>query len=124
MKRLIVVASALTLLVTTVAIAQFGGPRRFGRRGGELIGSDGRPHRRGIPDWKLDEKFKDDVFTFCRIQYSSYNQHYKWATDYPDADLNFSFRLQQLTSLPIQQLASLSPHQGASLDLLPIHQVA
>lgn len=99
MKRLIVVASALTLLVTTMAAAQFGGPRRFGRRGGELIGADGRPSRRGIPDWKLDEKFREDVFTFCRIQFSSYNQHYKWATDYPDADLNFSFRLQQLTSL-------------------------
>ena len=34
----------------------------------------------------------------------------KWATDYPDSDLNFSFRLQQLTSL------ETDPH-GKILDL-------
>ncbi|MCA9086849.1 MAG: DUF4159 domain-containing protein, partial [Planctomycetaceae bacterium] len=88
----------MVVVVTATAIAQFGGYRRFGRDR-DIVGPDGRPDRRGVPDWKIDEKFKDDVFTFCRIRYNSYGRWGKWATDYPDADLNFSYRLQQLTSL-------------------------
>ncbi len=97
---LAVITACLVLLIASVAIAQFGGFQRFGGRR-ELIGADGRPDRRGVPDWKLDETFKDDVFTFCRIRYSSYGgrRGNAWYTDYPDADLNFSYRLQQLTSL-------------------------
>ena len=53
MKRsfLAVAIMGLVVLLTTAAIAQFGGRfRGFGRRGGELIGPDGRPDRRGVPD--------------------------------------------------------------------------
>ena len=57
--------------------------------------------RRGVPDWENDVQFKHDIFTFVRVRYSSYRQRNKWATDYPDSDLNFSFRLQQLTSLKV-----------------------
>src|SRR5688500_17556182 len=61
--------------------------------------------RRGVPDWELDPEFPDDVFTFVRIKYDSYGGRRwgggKWATDYPDSDLNFSFRLQQLTALKV-----------------------
>ncbi|MHC4743455.1 MAG: DUF4159 domain-containing protein [Planctomycetota bacterium] len=72
--------------------------------------------RRGVPDWKPDEEFSQDVFTFVRIHYSEgyggydgYGRGYgrgrrgrgRWATDYPDSDLNFSFRLQQLTSIEV-----------------------
>ena len=97
--KLAVIATLIVLLVTTAAIAQFGGYRGYGRQR-SLIGQDGRPDRRGVPDWKLDDKFKSDVFTFCRIQYNSYGGRWgKWATDYPYADINFSYRLQQLTSL-------------------------
>jgi len=70
---------------------------------------DGLPtDRNGVPDWKIDERFKDDVFTFVRIQYSSYRGRGRWGrgggdwtTDWPDSDLNFSYRLQQLTSLKV-----------------------
>src|SRR5437762_1331774 len=68
-------------------------------------------NRAGVPDWKVDERFKKDVFTFVRVQYSSGGGGYGrrrggwggggWATDWPDSDLNFSFRLQQLTSLKV-----------------------
>ena len=69
-------------------------------------------NRRGVPDWKPDEEFSHDVFTFVRIRYSSGYGGYggygrggrrggRWATDYPDSDLNFSFRLQQLTSIEV-----------------------
>ena len=65
----------------------------------------GHPNnRRGVPDWKIDKAFGDDLFTFVRIKYSSWGgrgRHGKWATDYPDSDLNFSYRLQQLTSLQV-----------------------
>lgn len=64
--------------------------------------------RQGVPDWPVDPKFKHDVFTFVRIQYSSGGRGYwgrrgggDWATDWPDADLNFSFRLQQMTSIKV-----------------------
>ncbi len=69
--------------------------------------------RRGVPDWEPDKEFARDVFTFVRIRYSSgygggrYGGGYgrggygrgRWATDYPDSDLNFSYRLQQLPSM-------------------------
>ena len=56
----------------------------------------------GVEDltWEVDPKFKRDVFTFVRIRYySSWRE--SWDTDWPDSDQNFSFRLQQLTSLKV-----------------------
>jgi hypothetical protein len=62
------------------------------------------PERQGVPAWSVDSGFKRDVFTFVRIQYYSVARWYgldKWRIDYPDADLNLSYRLQQLTSLKV-----------------------
>lgn len=64
---------------------------------------------RGIefPDWEKNKEMPDDVFTFARLRYNSYNSRGwygrgdKWLTDYPDSDLNFSYRLQELTSLEV-----------------------
>jgi Domain of unknown function (DUF4159) len=117
-RRAIVLALLCTLLIAGgVAFGQ-----RFGqfRRGGPpgVIPDD----RNGVPDWKVDERFKKDVFTFVRVEYTSaggrggrrggfgggFGGGYgfgrgwaSWATDFPDSDLNFSFRLQQLTSLKV-----------------------
>ena len=73
--------------------------QRFGRRGRYVDPSD----RNGVPDWEIDPNFKEDVFTFVRIKYESVYglQGGGWATDYRDSDLNFSLRLQQLTSLKV-----------------------
>ena len=59
--------------------------------------------RRGVPNWEVDPNFKSDVFTFVRIRYQSWGGGWGggWQTDYPDADLNFPFRLQQLTSMKV-----------------------
>jgi hypothetical protein len=68
--------------------------------------------RNGVPEWANDEHFKSDIFTFVRIRYSSggggrgYGRGYgggygTWMTDFPDSDLNFSFRLHQLTALDV-----------------------
>jgi hypothetical protein len=56
--------------------------------------------RQGVPEWSLEDEFKGDVFTFARVKYDSHRWN-KWMTDYPDSDLNFSFRLQQLTSIKV-----------------------
>lgn len=87
-------------------------------------------YRRSVPDWEPDKEFSHDVFTFVRIRFASgygrseyggrsgrrsgrgfrgdYGRDYgrgfsggNWATDYPDSDLNFSFRLHQLTSMEV-----------------------
>ena len=62
-----------------------------------------RIDRRGVPDWELDEEFPEDVFTFARVMYGGYGGRGggRWQIDWPDSDLNFSFRLQQLTSLKV-----------------------
>jgi hypothetical protein len=71
--------------------------------------------RRGVPNWTPNREFSHDIFTFVRIRYSTGyggggygggrgrgRSGGSWATDYPDSDLNFSFRLQQLTSMEVE----------------------
>jgi hypothetical protein len=87
---------------------------------------DQRVDRRGVPDWQLDPAFDQDVFTFVRIEYDSgggfrgggFDDGFgggrggrsrggwgrgggDWRTDYPDSDLNFSYRLHQLTAIEV-----------------------
>ena len=86
--------------------------------------------RAGVPTWEPDKEFSKDVFTFVRIRFSDgygrgdyygggrrsrggryggrrsrgyggWGRGGRWATDYPDSDLNFSYRLQQLTSMEV-----------------------
>jgi hypothetical protein len=57
--------------------------------------------RKGVPDWKVDADFKEDLFTFVRVKWTSYRGFDIWSTDFPDAELNFSFRLQQVTSMKV-----------------------
>jgi hypothetical protein len=111
-RLLLALVPLAALLLAAVAVAQY----RRGRREIDPSSVD----RGGVPEWKNDERFKHDVFTFVRIRYSSYGRGGwggyggygggKWATDFPDSDLNFSFRLQQLTSLEVD------PH-GKILEL-------
>jgi hypothetical protein len=58
--------------------------------------------RRGVDNWELDPQFKSDIFTFVRVRWHSWRGGDIWLTDYPDSDLNFAFRLQQMTSLKVQ----------------------
>ena len=54
--------------------------------------------------WPANEKFKHDVFTFVRVRYTSWADVYgqpQWSVDYPDSDMNLSYRLQELTSLHV-----------------------
>ena len=64
-----------------------------------------RDPRGGVPNWDRDEELPNDMFTFARIQYDSWGRGWrgrgKWSVDYPESDLNMSFRLEQLTSLKV-----------------------
>jgi hypothetical protein len=62
--------------------------------------------RSGVPNWELDRELPRDVFTFVRIRYSStggygYRGDRRWAIDYPDAEINLSWRLHQMTSMKV-----------------------
>jgi hypothetical protein len=103
--RTVVFTAIIVLLaVATLTFAQF----RRGRRDRDRRGME--DNRAGVPMWENDPEFSSDVFTFVRVEYDSYGGRRggwgrrgggDWATDYPDSDMNFSFRLQQLTSLKV-----------------------
>jgi hypothetical protein len=100
-----------------------GKPRSFGVQDGSLP-EDPRELRRGghgneYPTWPVSKELPNDVFTFARIRYNSFGGRggwgrsgRQWATDYPDSDLNMSYRLQQLTSLQVNP-------NGAVVDIDP-----
>jgi Domain of unknown function (DUF4159) len=63
-----------------------------------------------LPTWTNEQGFEKDVFTFVRIRYSAAGRRAsnglwlgsrRWRTDFPDADLNISYRLQQMTSMKV-----------------------
>jgi hypothetical protein len=60
-------------------------------------------HSSDTPMWTNTPGFENDVFTFARIIYrrGAYNEGspWGWITDFPDSDLNLSYRLQQVTSM-------------------------
>lgn len=108
MKRMVGIRGlcAIVLAVTCVIGITYGQGGRFGRRWGgraegRLIKTETPEERNGVPTWEVDPAFKTDVFTFVRLEYDSYNRPRSWLTDFPDSDLNFSFRLQQLTSMKV-----------------------
>jgi hypothetical protein len=107
----------LVLCLSCAVLAQWGGGggRRWRQRGG--MSQDGADvvaptpaERNGVPEWDVDPHFKSDVFTFIRIRYHSRWRQGSWYIDAPDSDLNFSFRLQQMTSLKVDP-------RGRILDL-------
>jgi hypothetical protein len=121
MKRRLTLFAFLSVLAIAVGISLGQPPRGRNRTPPGVLPDD----RAGVPNWKVDEAFKKDVFTFVRIEYDSGRGGFdgfggfgggggrrrggggyggfggRWSTDYPDSDLNFSFRLQQLTALKV-----------------------
>ncbi len=113
----------LTLLVfsSTLCVAQWGWGRRRGRNidgpmwrteGGEMVDASTvktareiGSHSTDTPEWKNSPGFARDVFTFVRIIRDSDPESSptagEWITDYPDSDLNLSYRVQQMTSIKV-----------------------
>jgi hypothetical protein len=89
------VVAVLVVTVTTFAYGQFG---FRGRR---------TPPRMATPD-----SF-DGGFNFCRLQYEQVRWEdggQGWWTDYPDADINFSIRLSELTKTRIRRQPGGEPN--------------
>ncbi len=62
----------------------------------------------GTPEWANPVGFERDVFTFARLRYDTPGGiraggrgRGGWTTDLPDADLNLSYRLQQMTAMKV-----------------------
>jgi Domain of unknown function (DUF4159) len=100
-RRFLLALALCGCLIAAGAFAQFRGGG--GRRRGAPSTDPDQVDRGNVPKWDLDPQFKHDCFTFVRIKYRSTMDRtsYAWWTDYPDADLNFSWRLSQLTSLKV-----------------------
>ena len=99
-----IAGAILTLSLIAVLAQDF--ERRRAREGSG--GRRWRPAwdpREGVPEWQAPKHLEHDVFTFTRVKYQdSYDDWWgrgKWATDYPASDLNFSYRLEQLTSMKV-----------------------
>jgi hypothetical protein len=62
-------------------------------------------HSTGTPNWTNEPGFEKDVYTFVRLRRDRAEDCSptagQWWTDFPDSDLNLSFRLQQVTSLRV-----------------------
>jgi len=60
-------------------------------------------HSVDLPTWKNSPAFSEDTFTFARILFHTQPgmRPLGWWVDYPDADINFSFRLQQFTAMKV-----------------------
>lgn len=114
--------TVLLLAGATLLFAQFPGDGRGGRGGGfggggfggGFPGGRGRApaaNRADYPMWENPKGFETDVFTFARIQFDSRGGGGRmggsWSNDFPDCDWNFSFRLQQLTTIATDPLGKV-----------------
>lgn len=116
----------LTLLLLTATLATTGSLLAQSFRNGGIRGSaedwtdeddvrtarEVMPRTFQLPPWENPRGFEKDVFTFARVIFQTDPQRpgdtgfggrlrRGWAVDFPDADLNFSYRLQQMTSLRV-----------------------
>ncbi len=126
--RKILPLAAIIALLAGVALAQnWGGWRRHIENVGPIVQTEGgdqvdertvrtaretASHSTGTPEWTNAPGFEKDVFTFARIIYqfapngssplvSATSSPWGWITDYPDSDLNLSYRVQQMTSIRV-----------------------
>lgn len=133
------------LLATGFCFAQFqpgpaprsGDDGRYVRiEGGQLVNEDELrtaretdSHSADTPNWSNPKGFEKDVFTFARVIFQSAPQPNPrggrlrwlgWWVDYPDADLNLSYRLQQLTTIRTDPDARVLKLTDPSLNRYPL----
>ena len=102
MKQRIVVGAVVAVLVAaTTTFAQRGWGRGYGRGEG------------GIPPRFAEPADFDGDFQFCRLMYRQVRAHQRglgWGTDYPDAEINFSIRLSELTKTRVSRSPDHEPN--------------
>lgn len=94
----------IPLLALALSLAAEGQSGGFRRQGPGVDASGGVMDRGNVPVWPIDLAFVHDHFTFARVRYTSSRPErssFAWWTDYADADLNLSYRLQQLTAIRV-----------------------
>ena len=109
MTRLRFATLLILLALAGWAFAQRGPRFNFSPQanGGVLTARESEQHSNPTPKWANSPGFEKDVFTFVRIMYRAGRRTFhpyrsqRWQTDYPDADLNLSYRLQQMTSMKV-----------------------
>lgn len=101
--KLRTVAVAVLLVSGLAAVAQWGGGRSRAERYSAGTAREIPQHGMETPRWTNALGFERDVFTFARVRYErgGGRRGGGWATDLPDAELNLSWRLQQITSMKV-----------------------
>ena len=118
-------AQKIVLLMLAVAVLAAAGMAQWtrdpgGRSGRGGFGGGSRGGRAGVPDWENDAELPHDKFTFARVQYSGYGRGFSgWRVDYPNADLNFSYRIEQLTAIKADPNGTLVEFTGDRLKEHP-----
>lgn len=100
-KRVVVGAVVAVLVAATTTFAQRGWGRGYGRGEG------------GIPPRFAQASDFDGDFQFCRLMYRQVRAHQRglgWGTDYPDAEINFSIRLSELTKTRVSRSPDNEPN--------------
>ena len=100
-KRIVAGAMVAVLVAATTAFAQRGWGRGYGRGEG------------GIPPRFAQSSDFDGDFQFCRLMYRQVRTHQRglgWGTDYPDAEINFSIRLSELTKTRVSRSSYDAPN--------------
>jgi hypothetical protein len=98
----------LLLLAATFVLAQdfwFGGDPHYEEYETCHTAREVPSHSTGLPIWTNAAGFEKDAFSFARLRYermryASWGAGWWWS-DFPDSDLNLSYRLQQVTSLKV-----------------------
>jgi hypothetical protein len=99
--RLVCAVVIAGLVAATTAFAQRGWGRGYGRGEG------------GIPPRFAQTSDFDGSFQFCRMMYRQVRSHQRglgWGTDYPDAEINFSIRLSELTKTRVSRTTDNEPN--------------
>jgi len=99
--RMVLGLTAAVALAAVTASAQIGWGRGYGRGEG------------GIPPRFATAASFDSDFQFCRLMYRQVRTHQRglgWGTDYPDAEINFSIRLSELTKTRVSRTPDREPN--------------
>jgi hypothetical protein len=102
-------------LISSELFAQGSGRRPGTMGGGELSIPEGVRTQREVetrtgemPYWTNPPAFARELFTFARVRYDKSPLGLRsrrtggWTTDLPDSDINFSYRLQQMTAIRVE----------------------
>ena len=94
------IAGLFLALSAILVIAQWpGGRNRYYQADYVHDGLTPLNMRNGVNMWDTGEALPMDQFTFARVRYDGGGRWGGWTTDMPDAEMNFSWRLSQMTSL-------------------------